>query len=554
MQSDGKVVIAGQAETATSPAPFDSRDIDIYVSRFTTAGALDATFAAAGGTPGTLRISLSNGDSTGTAIVADQAWGLNILADDSIVVTGRRGTDIAARPSKLDSDYGLVKLTPAGALDTSFGNTDLDGTGDASDGAALANHVLPPPDGRSFSENPRQSTVEPDGKITTGGYGSLPAVVGNADQPARPNRPILARFNANGTLDNTFGGGDGVASAEVIAPPGNSEVYDIGRQSTGKYVVTGYGNRGSGTGGTDMVAYRFNADGAHDTSFAGNAGVGSSVLAYDRAGMGLEDRGRDLVVLSDDSWIIAGSSVASAVVTPPSTAAAAQLDATAYKLLPDGGFDTSFDGDGVLPLHLGGPQDAFFGSTVLANGTVVLAGYCGLTPTTNDQAVLARLDLTASTGGTGGVVCAADPTGSAGPTGPTGPAGPGGSSGPAGPAGPGGPAGPAGPAGRPPAGPVGPRGPRGATPTIRVTCRLVPPRRRTIRCTVKRVTTTRGAIRIRATRGGRTVAAGEKVTSSKAVFMSLKGAVRAGQRYTLTTTLPSGPRTRMKLVTKILLR
>jgi hypothetical protein len=87
-----------------------------------------------------------------------------------------------------------------------------------------------------------------------------------------------------------------------------------------------------------------------------------------------------------------------------------------------------------------------------------------------------------------------------------------------------------------------------------VTCRLVPPRRRTIRCTVKRARTTRGAIRVRAARGGRTVAAGQVVTAGKTVLVRLRGKVRAGQRYTLTTTLPLGPRTRTKIVTKIWLR
>ncbi len=500
--------------------------------------------------------------------MTDQAWGLNVLADNSIVVTARRGTDSSA-PAKLDGDYGLVKLTPDGVLDGTFGNVDADGAGDTTDGVALANENAPGADPRDFTENPRQSVVEPDGKITTGGYSSLGAAAPN---PAHPNRPILARFNADGTLDTTFDG-DGVASAEVLgASPAFSEAYDIGRQSTGAYVLTGYGNLGSGTGGVDMVTYRFTAAGAHDTTF--NSGLG--YLRYDRAGLGLEDRGRDVVVLADDSYVIAGSSVASATVTPPSTAAAPQLDATAYKILADGGLDTSFDGDGVLPLNFGGPQDAFFGSTVLPGGKVVLAGYCGMTPSSSDQSVLAKLDLSGGVSGAGGVTCAADATGpagpagadgddgddgAAGPTGATGATGAAGATGTTGATGPGGAAGPAGSAG--PAGPagakgdIGPRGLRGLrgpSANIRVSCRLVPPRRRTITCTVRRVTTTRGAVRVRVARAGRTIASGQTMALGTSALVRLKGAVRAGQRYTLVTTLPAGPRTRTKVITRITLR
>jgi hypothetical protein len=88
-----------------------------------------------------------------------------------------------------------------------------------------------------------------------------------------------------------------------------------------------------------------------------------------------------------------------------------------------------------------------------------------------------------------------------------------------------------------------------------VTCRLVRPlARHTITCKVSRISTTRGAIGARATRAGRTVASGQAMGVGKSALVRLKGAVRAGRKYTLTTTLPAGPRTRTKVVTKITLR
>jgi hypothetical protein len=86
-----------------------------------------------------------------------------------------------------------------------------------------------------------------------------------------------------------------------------------------------------------------------------------------------------------------------------------------------------------------------------------------------------------------------------------------------------------------------------------VTCKLVPPRRRTIACTVKGVTTTRGAVRVRVARDGRTLASGQTMARGTSAMVRLKGAVRAGPKVTLVTTLPAGPRTRTEVITRIML-
>jgi len=44
VQSDGKIVITGQAETPASPAPLDTRDIDVYAVRFNAGGTLDTSY------------------------------------------------------------------------------------------------------------------------------------------------------------------------------------------------------------------------------------------------------------------------------------------------------------------------------------------------------------------------------------------------------------------------------------------------------------------------------------------------------------------------------
>src|SRR5439155_18501281 len=80
--------------------------------------------------------------------------------------------------------------------------------------------------------------------------------------------PIIrvARYNAGGVLDTTFGGGDGFA--EVTVP--NSGVAAGGAiQSDGKIVV-------ATSAGNEMAVVRFNADGSLDTTYGGGDGIATA--------------------------------------------------------------------------------------------------------------------------------------------------------------------------------------------------------------------------------------------------------------------------------------
>lgn len=152
----------------------------------------------------------------------------------------------------------------------------------------------------------------PDGKVYVGGQ-----VYGNAWELA------LARFNADGTPDATFGDG-GAATMDV----GESCVADrILIQPDGKVVVTGETQDGLAVG-------RFNADGSVDTSFAGGGKVYDVFNAYSYAEITEEDA----------AW-----------------------------LAPDGDVVVmAMKGADVVTLKLGadGQPDASFGVTGIANATV----------------------------------------------------------------------------------------------------------------------------------------------------------------------------------------
>ena len=110
-------------------------------------------------------------------------------------------------------------------------------------------------------------TVDSSGEILVVGY-----------TDSDPNLRIW-RFKTDGSLDGSFGGGDGMATDSRGS--GNAITID----SAGKILVTGQGDNGSGSG---LAVWRFNAGGTIDNTFGTNgmvvdnvnySGMGKSIIA-----------------------------------------------------------------------------------------------------------------------------------------------------------------------------------------------------------------------------------------------------------------------------------
>ncbi|HQU82498.1 MAG TPA: FG-GAP-like repeat-containing protein [Pyrinomonadaceae bacterium] len=99
--------------------------------------------------------------------------------------------------------------------------------------------------------------VQADGKIIVAGH----------TQNGSTTDISLVRYNSNGTLDNSFGVGGKV----VIPIAGYQEGYAVAIQGDGKIVVVGRGDDGATAFGSGQIT-RFNSDGTLDTSFGGGAG------------------------------------------------------------------------------------------------------------------------------------------------------------------------------------------------------------------------------------------------------------------------------------------
>lgn len=353
VQSSGKVVVAGVFEHDPAAEGDRARDTDIAISRLDATGTLDPTF----GTGGTTKVDLSTGlilppaagsTSTTNSVVGDTMYGLTVLPDDRLVAVG-------ATPSKgegrTDLDWALMMFTADGDLDPSFAS-----------GGVLTIDV------NGGHESPRQAVVQPDGKIVMSGYtrttATPPVVV-----------PSLVRVLPNGTLDSSFGTG-GIAQAELL--PAVAEAYEVGMQGDA-YVITGYG-RATPEEKVDLIAARFTANGTWDQTF-GTGGLVRIDIAKE------DDRGRDLVTLPDGRILIAGSG------KPDAT----NINAMLVLLKEDGALDTAFGQGGILQVDLGGPSDSFYGVALTADGKhAMVAGYKGADPTTGDDAVLARVAVSAT--------------------------------------------------------------------------------------------------------------------------------------------------------------
>jgi uncharacterized delta-60 repeat protein len=215
IQQDGKIVAAGTTEN------FGNERFEIL--RFEANGAPDASFGFAG------LVTTSFGDTR------DFAKSVAIQADGKIVVAGYSIGDP-------NSTIAIARYNSNGSLDTTF-----DGDGKASFDLGV--------DG----DRAHAVAIQSDGKIVIAGFGYH-----NSDFSF-----IVARLNANGSLDATFNGGYVVTSIAAHDARGNAMVI----QPDGKILVAG-SVKGATTGNqADIMLVRYNSNGSLDTTFSGDGMV-----------------------------------------------------------------------------------------------------------------------------------------------------------------------------------------------------------------------------------------------------------------------------------------
>ncbi len=186
--------------------------------------------------------------------------------------------------------------------------------------------------GVGLSETAQKVLIQPDGKIVVAGHVRI------YQQPPNPNSsdPFVARFNADGSPDMTFGlGGSSIVNLGTV----DCYLNDAALQADGKIVAVGsYGFHSSGNN-ADYLIMRFNSNGTLDNSFDNDGFI--------IKGFGTNNDGAYGVVVQPDGKIVVGG----ASIVSFNTTVSAILRYNA-----DGTPDTSFgvNGDGISVIYNNG--------------------------------------------------------------------------------------------------------------------------------------------------------------------------------------------------------
>src|SRR6476646_1427271 len=232
-----------------------------------------------------------------------------------VLTPGGGASDAIMQPNGdivVSTGSGVARFLPTGQLDTAFG----------SGGLASAGFV--------GGEGLQGVALQPDGKIIW---------VGSQNTPGFPAFGTfsfaVARFNANGTLDASFGAG-GRDSVEFFAPPMQG-AQEFARavlvQPDGKILVAGSARQGQIRFAPIQGALaRFTADGTLDTSFGTGGKVLSSSLPNGITALGLDAAGNIFTLPIRAEFSPSGQ--ADAGVTPAAITASSQGGSSAF--LPSG--------------------------------------------------------------------------------------------------------------------------------------------------------------------------------------------------------------------------
>jgi uncharacterized delta-60 repeat protein len=291
IQSDGKIIVAG--------ASWNGSNDDFALVRYNADGSLDNTFD----NDGKVTTAIGNGREAGKSVA--------IQSDGKIVVAGYSDNG-------LDYDFALVRYNTNGSLDNTF---DSDGKVTTAIGGS---------DDVGYSV-----IIQSDGKIVVAGWSDYYFA--------------LVRYNANGSMDNTFDSDGKVTTAIGSGDAGRSVVI----QSDGKIVVAGESYNGSDY---DFALVRYNTDGSLDNSFDNDGKVTTAIGSSD-------DVGYSVAIQSDEKIIVAGSSWNGS-----------NDDFALIRYNTDGNLDNTFDSDGKVTTAIGSSNEVGKSAAIQSDGKIVVAG------------------------------------------------------------------------------------------------------------------------------------------------------------------------------------
>jgi uncharacterized delta-60 repeat protein len=275
--NDGKIVLAGEATVATKSGNAGH----IELARFNANGTLDASFGTNPKTPGEV--------DTSFPVSINSTYGL------TGVVLQPDGKIVAAAGSSTGLE--LARYNANGTLDTTFG----------SGGEVVTSFGSPSELGSLL--------LQPDGKLLVAGN------TGASPTGGLTSLWELARYNASGSLDSSFGSG-GIVSGSfgTGADVNGAALYPSGTPNAGEIAVVG-----DTPGGRGMA--RYTANGSLDSTF----GTGGEVTFPST------EEPISAAIAADGKLLISGWNTSNVALT----LARYNLDGTADATFGSGGFVTS---------------------------------------------------------------------------------------------------------------------------------------------------------------------------------------------------------------------
>ncbi len=283
----GRYVVCGMTYNGTN--------FDMIVLRYLSNGTIDTTFNGTG-------YRIENGTAGGNG--NDFGFDLAIDRDGKIIVVGESAN------MKPDADMVLWKYNENGTRDITFGGT----------GYIVYD--------RGFGEDTaRAVAIDNNNKILVTGR-----TTGNVTQYDM----TIWRFNADGTLDNTFNG-TGIRIVDI----GNEEQtgYGIKIDGMNRIVVAGNSWVDSGIKHSDLAVWRFMSDGSPDLSF--NVGL----VLFDTGGMMRNEWGEGIEIDRNGNIVVTGH-----------LEGLLNEDMVIWRIKENGTMDNTFEGGYVI--YEGGGDDS----------------------------------------------------------------------------------------------------------------------------------------------------------------------------------------------------
>lgn len=139
---------------------------------------------------------------------------------------------------------------------------------------------------------------------------------------------LVAQFNSDGSLDNTFDT-DGIVLTELSPVDDNGNAIAV--QADGRIVVAGSTQVQSGSNHARMLVLRYFSNGALDPSFGGTG--------FTTVDLGPTDASAAAVMIQPDGKIVAAG---------PSSTTSGNLAFSVVRITWAGALDNTFDGDGIV--------------------------------------------------------------------------------------------------------------------------------------------------------------------------------------------------------------